>query len=283
VLAINAQVGEVRSIAPIGQGAVVSMARTDGTLWAWFLHDDGRFEELGSPVEGGLARSPQGHVVVFATASGSSVGVVEDGGHTVTSVDVRGRSNGSFQAAAVIGEHCVAQRDCTIWLNDLGRTPAVLTARAGLAGTFVPRIQTLADVSSRGLRAGIVSRSDTGTCSEVQDGDGQQLWETCRVRLLSFSPDASRLLATSAYGDGLGDTELSVFDARTGHPQLDLRTTRGAVITQMVWEDDSHVLASVMQAGKAAVVRIGLDGRAEYAVPPVPQHGDANPFVLPVS
>lgn len=283
VLAVNPHAGDVRGIAPVGDGAVVSMAHTDGALWAWFLHDDGTFEELASPIEGGLVRSPDGRVVAFVGSHHRATVVL--GARRHTALRPTGHT-GSLSAAAVTGEDCSATGPgCVVWLNDLGRSPWTLPVASGAAAdlAMVPRIETLADVASDGHKAGIVSRTDAGTCSEVQDGGGHRLWRTCDARFLTFSPDGTRLLGTAAYGDGLGDTRLSVFDAATGRAQLDLPTARGAVITQMVWEDDTHVLAAVSEGGRAAIVRLGLDGRAEYAVAPVPQHDDVNPFVLPAS
>jgi hypothetical protein len=114
----------------------------------------------------------------------------------------------------------------------------------------------------------MVSISDSGSCSEVRDHDDKPLWKTCDYRFLEFSPDGKYLLASGAYGDGFGDGTLAVLDAESGDVVLDLKTSGGAAIPMMQWEDDSHVLAVVSDQKRWSVQRISLDGQREYAVQP---------------
>lgn len=274
--------GHVVGVARLGSALLASVSSSP---WAEaVLFKPGADPVPLGPVNGAIASSPDGSIAAFVAPSGRSVTTVQDDGHTVGSIPGPTPVSQTLQAAAVTGEDCRATgTGCAVWLNDAGSRPRLWMAVAAYGDSVVHRMQTLADIATDGHKAGIVSRTDSGTCSEVQDGSSHKLWGTCTARFTAFSPDGSRLLGTSAYGDGLGDAELAVFDAGSGRSQLQLRTTRGAVITQMAWEDDSHVLAVVLQGQRAAIVRIGVDGRAEYAVPPVPSAPDVSPFVLPAS
>ena len=50
---------------------------------------------------------------------------------------------------------------------------------------------------------------------------------------------------------------------------------------QAVWEDDGHVLFTAYQDGQWSIVRMGVDGAMEYAVPPTSAGDELNaPFVL---
>lgn len=49
---------------------------------------------------------------------------------------------------------------------------------------------------------------------------------------------------------------------------------------QAVWEDDTHVLVTTYSSGDWAVVRIGIDGSQEYALPPVAGGDMDSPFLL---
>ncbi|MGN6250552.1 MAG: hypothetical protein ACTHNS_01925 [Marmoricola sp.] len=291
VVKAPARIGEVRAAARTTGGVVVA-SNTEGHSEAWLLHDDGRVDDLGAMGSLSLARSPQGHVVAFAGPDGRPI-VVQDGQAPTVLPAVGGLAQ---QAVAVSGEQCGPHGDCVVYLTALdaagpgAQNPGQSTWASGWLTPTAPtaerlrtRIQTVADVDSDGRRAGIVSRFQSGTCSEVEDTTGRKLWDTCTARFDAFSPDDAHLLGMSPYGDGLGSTDLTVFEPSTGAVQLHLRTLAGVVITQLAWEDDSHVLAAVIEAGRAAVIRIGLDGRAEYAVPPVTQHDDVNPLLLPAS
>ena len=59
------------------------------------------------------------------------------------------------------------------------------------------------------------------------------------------------------------------------------RNGRSATYFDEVWEDATHVLVVTYQAGKWAVVRLGLDGSMEYAVAPRRGSSDVrSPFQL---
>jgi hypothetical protein len=147
-------------------------------------------------------------------------------------------------------------------------------------------------VSGDGLAAGqtkIIEDGD-GSCSGVADRRETVLWTTCQDRLLSFSPDSGLVLAGTSASFGSGDHELTVLDSRTGEEGLRLTTAEDVGIFEMVWEDESHVLAVVgaWEVDGAdehvdhrwAVIRIGTDGSREYAVEPI--RSDEAPYDGPL-
>jgi hypothetical protein len=271
----------VAAVARISGGVLVATRDESGDLTARYLNDQGGSSRETWPMTGDFAVTPDGAAGAFVEPDGTPVLVREADLRTLEPVP----GSVTLSAAAVTGLDCTRPNasGCTVWMNDLGPQPAVWMAYAG--GTtkkLHTDLRSVVDIDARQRMAGVSSVSDTGSCSMVGEIGNGTLWKTCKHSLLSFSPDSRHLLATSAYRDGAGDTELAVLDSATGKPVLDLRTADGAFVTQMTWEDDTHVLANTYEGGRWAVVRISLDGRREYAVPPVGGNDyDGSPFVLP--
>ena len=90
------------------------------------------------------------------------------------------------------------------------------------------------------------------------------------------------MLGVGSVGDGFGDGQVTILDAADGRVVADLRSDEQHQTTalQLAWEDDSHALAVTYADGKWAVVRIGLDGTMEYAVPPRAGDQFERPFFL---
>jgi hypothetical protein len=271
----------VAAVARIEGGVLVATRDESGALTARFVDDQGGTTRGRWPMSGGFATTPDDAAAAFVQPDGTPVLVRAADLRTLEPVP----GGGALTAAAVTGSDCTRPNvsGCTVWTNDGGAVPTVWMAYAG--GTtkkLDTDLRSVVDVDGQERMAGVNSVSDTGSCSEVGEIGKRTLWKTCKYSLLSFSPDSQHLLATSAYRDGAGDTEIAVLDSATGRSVLDLRTTDGAFVTQLVWEDDMHVLANTYERGRWAVVRIGLDGRRMYAVPPVAGNDyDGSPFVLP--
>lgn len=285
--------GKVLAVVPLGSRFLVETNTVEGPLRAAVVPTPPEMvgQETSWPVEGGLAISAGGDLAAFVKPDGTPV-VVQDEGQV--SVDLPRVVRGSgFGVVAVTGTTCKSPSDhvCAVWLTSSGKTPeswvstpeGATRVDAARGGPDVARrsLWRLTDVLDNGTRAGLTEVTDTGSCSEVQSSEGRALWSTCDHRLLSFSPDGRHVLASSAYADGAGDNRLAVLDAERGQALLELETADSAFIPQMVWEDDTHLLAVVGQGTQAAIVRIGLDGSREYAVPPVTTQPYESPFVLP--
>ena len=131
------------------------------------------------------------------------------------------------------------------------RDPVRLVPETGPI-TVTPHLRHAVDTHAT-LVAGHESVVDTVT--------GTMLWRTPGTYLVSFSPDG-RLLV------GYQRRTLVLVDARTGA----LRATLPERLDRVTWEDDRHLLAVTSARGQEAMVRIGLDGRAELVSPvrPVP-------------
>ena len=78
------------------------------------------------------------------------------------------------------------------------------------------------------------------------------------------------MLASDTYGDGIGSGTIAVFE--TAGDRLSYRDNRSAkdirFYNSAVWEDDTHVLFTLFQDGTWSMVRMGVDGALELALPP---------------
>jgi hypothetical protein len=126
--------------------------------------------------------------------------------------------------------------------------------------------------------------ADPGTCTEVRV-DGRTTAESCEVTYDAFAPGGGALRTSNAAKDGIGDG-LVGFAQADGSPALALVGWEGAetFYSEAVWEDSSHVLLTAYSwdTGTWSVVRLGLDGSLEYAVPPREAQDMDFPFALPV-
>jgi hypothetical protein len=273
------------AIAPINGAYLLATRGEGGDLTARVVDDRGGAIARTWPMEGGFAVSDGGNVGAFVEPDGTVV-AVQDAGSLFFEVAKIPMGSG-FGAIAVQGENCSGrseQAGCKVYATTSDQKPQTYVAAPHdiVALAIDTSLRKTVDVAADGRLAGMVSSTDTGSCSQVVTGDLTLLWKTCEHRFLSFSPTGDHLLASSAYADGMGDSQVAVLDSATGKTLLDLKTADQAVTTQVVWEDDSHLLAVVIDQGRWAVVRIGLDGSRELALPPVADSGDlASAYVLP--
>ncbi|HQR27921.1 MAG TPA: hypothetical protein PLP61_12855 [Nocardioides sp.] len=277
-------VDRIHQLAAMGDGWVVATDDGQGNLEAVRLAADGTAGDR-YPLDGDLATSPEGQVVAWASPTGE-VTVVQSGGtETLTLPRVPGA--GPYSAAAVTSEDCVEGRTtdagCSVLVTTTGARPQTWVSTShGLVDRLGGGIRTL--TAYRSFYAGITEyHPDLTTCSQLQDEPGVTRWQTCDFRLVGFSPDNEHLVAVGSIGDGFGDGELAILDA-TGTPRVHLLSSRDSFAFSLgqVWEDDSHVLTVTYQDGRWAVVRVGLDGSMEYAVPPVAGSDADRPFFLQV-
>jgi hypothetical protein len=151
---------------------------------------------------------------------------------------------------------------------------------AGIArgdGTTEP-LQGFVGLSSASDTAGLIAgqtrvNDDGSGCFGVMDPGSstkEMVWSTCAYSLNTFSPDGKWLLAGPAYGDGQGDRELYILDARTGAPVMEYTQPRDGQVALMAtaWESDETVLSVATEGMTTTVLRMSLDGRLEDAVEP---------------
>jgi hypothetical protein len=102
---------------------------------------------------------------------------------------------------------------------------------------------------------------------------GEELWEDCPYLVEDLSPDGRLVLGYPDEGTP-ANARLVVRDAGTGEVLVRYSGGRRAVVVEAAWEDDQHLLAVVEEAGRQAVLRLGLDGTVERTTDEV----DAEPM-----
>jgi len=276
--------GEMTSFAPMGSGWMVSTNENGNGLVRW-VSDSGDLAERVDRLDGTLVTSPQGEVVAWTFTN--EVHIAQRNGDEILampSID----APGAHSAVAVTSEDCTEGRTtdagCSVFVNTLGQQSQVWVSTAhGFADRYDEELQQLTAWSD-GAYAGITAfNEDLTTCSAVRDPSSYStLWDTCDHRLVGFSPDAGHLLGVGSIGDGFADGQVAILDAADGTVMVDLSSDEkhqtGAL--QLAWEDDEHALLVTYVDGDWAVVRLGLDGSMEYAVPPRAGSDVERPFYL---
>lgn len=115
--------------------------------------------------------------------------------------------------------------------------------------------------------AGLIKRFDsqgrpcTATAKIGVQGNKTELWRSCRLMPISYSPDAEWAVLMDSRSDGLGPSTLFIADARTG--QLIRRLDVG-VNQRVAWEPDGTLVLDVWTDNQMALVRCDLtDGTCE--------------------
>lgn len=282
---LSALDGRINEIAPLSTGYLVSVATGGGDVMAHYVDASARPGADEWLISGSLVVSDDRHVGAFALPDGRVVTVRDDGSSREFMRVPRG---GSYDAVAMSGK-CSGepddQRPCAVWVEGGGQKRTSWFVTDNAASTARTQYRKLADIrDDGGLAAGTtVVHDDLTTCSAVETTNSDEPgWTTCGHQMVAFSTDGKHVLAMPD-GDGLGPTGLAVFDADKGTKLLDLSVADQGYVRQMIWEDNSHVLATIYQQGQWGIVRIGLDGSRQYAVPPVPAQDDVDPAVsLPI-
>jgi hypothetical protein len=242
-------------------------------------------QETSWAVEGGLAGAGRndGVVAAFVQPDGTPV-VVRDDGRVSTELPRIPRGSG-FEAVAVSGSDCQPEGadTCTVLVTTHGQKPQTwVSSSTGFVGEHEQMSNVVASYRDKVL-AGFTEITDSSTCSAVENVDTGSAWTTCDHQLEGYAPDGKHLSAFPAYFDGAGSSSLAVLDTATGDVVIDLQTMQDAFVTHVAWEDNEHLLAVVGEGPRAAILRIGLDGSREYAVPPTATEPYETPFVLPSS
>ena len=275
--------GQVAAAAAVDGGALVAMQTDAGDTTAVFIHDQGGTSEHSWPMETGshFAVSAEGNIVTFVAPDGTPMAYQDGTAYPLPKIP----AEGGYDTVAAFGPDCSVKLDfesCGAWVTTLGRKTGTWEAwSSGVVDQVAPRLKFVTAVSEERIAGVTKVRDDLSTCSEVERfATGKPQWTLCGYQLTEFSPDGTHVLARPD-GDGAGDGSLAIYSA-DGKQVFDLPVAHDGFIYQAVWEDDSHVLATVYEQGRWAVLRIGLDGSREYAVEPVQGADETrSPFVLP--
>lgn len=266
------------AFAPMGSGFVIQTAgnRPVTTRWVGADGSPGRREWRTGY---GLAVSARGHAVGFAGRAGKVWTIDSEGDRVLSFRPVP--ISGTGRAVALFGEDCketATNVGCSVYVNG---ARGWFTTSHGIVDR-APGMRLASSGRGRWL-GGITSISDTGTCS-VMLRSGRARWRTCDNRFADISPDNRHVLGLPAYGDGFGPTTLDILstsDGSVARAFTAARDGRSAAYLAEVWEDAEHVLVVTYQAEEWAIVRLGIDGSMEYAVPPRRGSSDVrSPFQL---
>ncbi len=259
------------------QGTRIFETAGQGRFWVEVIGFDGT--QLGQwRIQGGLAVNASHTIAAWVDPVGQvmtwSVGAVKP---RPLGDPVPGEG---LVVGAVSGDDCSLACSVIVNAGAGDRQPwevSEASTRPLLDGGYL----SIDDISQAGLSIGYTKITDSGSCSALAGGGEFQGFSTCENTLSTFSPDGQLMMGLPAYPDGLGPNQLAMYDL-TGKRLFDRRATEQAQATfqSQAWEDDTHVLISVFQAGKWSIVRIGTDGSMEYAVPPVAGEDVDNPYVL---
>jgi hypothetical protein len=108
---------------------------------------------------------------------------------------------------------------------------------------------------------------------------GDPVWITHDLHALIFSPDGEQVLGVDYAWDPV---ELAILDSATGVAGTHVKfegNARRLPVWDVAWEDDTHVLAVVQDRRTWSLVRLGVDGTIELALPQELEAGP--PFYLP--
>jgi WD40 repeat protein len=186
---------------------------------------------------------------------------------------------------------CRPGGQCSAWVSG-GRGPEAEAAsvRVDQDGTVSPAdpsdtVFLVKDVTESGQLVGVSRRDDYNSCSSLVSlsASGSAPWKTCRHTLDAFSPSGAYVAASDSFHSGDLNGSIAIYDTATGKATAYRIANAGdsAYYAYVAWEDDSHILFSAYQDGTWSIVRMGVDGAMEYAVPPA-DLGDnlARPFVF---
>jgi hypothetical protein len=171
---------------------------------------------------------------------------------------------------------------------------SVVFGSAGVDPTYwVTDFSTLQPLQGKVLavRATNMQRGLLGVQTSYDNNTGTSCWKvaanqggdtapkTCDWTVNAFSPSGAYVAGYPSGTDGLGSTTVALLDAGT----LDLVTRFDRVgngetfVGDVVWEDESHVLATLYEGGSWHLVRLGLDGDIQ-TVDEAPGAPEDSPF-----
>jgi len=267
-------------LARLGDLTVVMQPGPSDSQPVSVLAADGKVLKTDHAVGGGLAVNPDSDVVAWMGMD-DQPRVLDRGGDRIVSmpevpagrsvVDVAGRVDCQEGGTGEVS-------GCTVLVNTDGQKSYVSSSH-GIVDTTGPIISGAAFLATgRGGILGTVSQTDDGSCSGLWHNMMTTVWQTCDWRIQSVSPGGDAILAGPAYADGLGDRALAFLDLDGA--VVHTWSSGGGTVVSRQWEDAQHVLAVVFEDEAWSIVRFGVDGSTEYAVPPQPGTDLDNPFLL---
>jgi hypothetical protein len=151
--------------------------------------------------------------------------------------------------------------------------------------TDLTTVQGVVKVSATDEAHGVLgvqtSANDDGTsCWAVRSNAGNEVeTRTCDWQIVTFSPDGKHLVGYPSDSDGIGAAAVRLLDTATAKPVTGFarQGTGDTYVSDVVWEDASHALASLHEGTAWYLVRLGLDGSLEK-VDEAPGSPEDSPF-----
>jgi hypothetical protein len=270
--------------ARLGDLTVVMRSGPSDSQPVTVLDADGKAVRHDNAVGGGLAVNADGDVIAWMgfdnhprvlDRGGSRIIDMPDvtGGRRV--VDVAGRVDCQEGGEGEEG-------GCTLLVNtDEGEHQSWVSTSHGFSdwtGPIIGGVAFLHPADGGGI-LGYTKITDDSSCSGRWDWHPTLVWQTCGWRFLSTPSQGDTILAGSAYADGLGDGRLGFLDV-DGNVGHSWGSGPGTIVGTPQWEDDEHVLAVIFEGDQWSVVRFGIDGSTEYAVPPQAGTDTDSPYLL---
>lgn len=264
----------------------VAVVNDEGVLTYQQLSADFEVLDQVSPVSG-LTVSHDRTRVALAQYDGDHWSVVD-----LDAAGARGERWTSFppgpEAAAVRAVGFLPDDGLLVARTDpsTGKQRAVVVSPDGTTRPLDGFTKPASSSAVTGMVAGQVSATDEGSCWRLSDAaDGTVAWETCDNSLGELSPDGQHLAGFAAYYDGYGSPTVSILDAATGEPVVEFEvagtgTQLAVVNAEAYWEDDSHLVTTVVTERGQYVVRLGMDGTVERVGNAAPSDRTLNPIRL---
>jgi hypothetical protein len=195
-----------------------------------------------------------------------------------------GDSVGAISGAKTCKEQSPEGGGCTVFVNAARNNGVFVSTSHGIVAKVGPMLH-VSDVNQAGRVTGLASKSTASSpsCWGLFTPDGHRAWRTCAYQLDSFSTDGRLVLGertqsrwSSVKRFAILRRDGSVARAFTFDPG------RRSSLNQLTWEDSTHLLGVLRAGASWSVVRIGVDGTVEYAVPPVAAINEFSPFSLPI-
>ncbi len=268
----------------MGRG-VFGVATTEVGPQLQRINAHGRIVRRQFLTHGGLAISPDHSIVSWLDNRRRPHDLEGRGRREFTLPRVpKGAQVGAVSGARTCREQAPEGGGCAIFVNAARNSGVFVSTSHGIVARIRPMLQ-VADVSRQGRVTGLVSTSTKTkpACWGVFRPSGQRVWRTCRYRLSTFSDDGRRVLGDHGQTRWNSIDRFAIFrhDGSIARA-YSFRPGPRRSLSRLTWEDSTHLLGVLRVKDTWSIVRIGVGGTVEYAVPPVAAVNEFTPFALPV-
>lgn len=279
--------GPVGAFVRHDDGRVVTSYGTEAGVVVEVLGDDGAVVESTDGLPGyGLVTTPDHSIVGWLDGDGVPQ-VLEDG--ATRHVSLPAVEDGDHLGALLGSDTCQEQAPegggCTAFVDaapDSRRPQAWLTTSHGIVES-VPHLSDVRDASSDGTVVGRLTGTGADPrCFGAVSPRGTVRWRTCDHELTDLAPDGEHVIGVEGSMDDVRG--LATYDSSGAVTATwSLPDDPPSQVGDIAWEGDESVLVVVSDQGRWSVVRLGLDGSAEYALAPIELGPDFSPYRMPLS